>query len=425
MSNLKFLCTILLSLFCLNYLLAEPQPGDVFREYTYVKNDRLMLIYADSSSYREQCKEQQPPEEIIVKNIDLDKAIKVEVIAEHWGGHCGSSKRSVRVNNNNPIPLPLIQNVTEGHLPECYYTTQLRQAVEIPLNQWKEGDNTLSFSVSEQTCYSFDWGWFWVYGVVVRVYYDESKPHAEGKITNLVSNSSIGDFPEIAVHVPNDIDSVERVEFIGFYEDFDWEGNGVFRQWHYQYDLTDLQYDFGSEIKKSLKYNIGTDLNQPFSVIWDTYHLPDQEKPMEIAARIVLKNGITSITPAIKGLTLNRQRKVKMYKTENVPEEFSVRIGKKKSCHITLPDGLANARMAWITVSTWSAATNDNSVHEIGINGHRLADNFGEFHHFRYNRIPVPIEYLKQGENEIYIYSEFEGHGLEINWPGPVIMVEY
>ena len=422
---MKILCFILLSLLCTTALLAEPQPGDIFREYTFVKDGRLMLIYADSASYREQCKEQQPPEKIVIKNVDLDKAVKVEVIAEHWGGHCGSTQRSVRVNNNGLIPLPLIQNVAKGHRPECYYTNQLYQAVEIQLNQLKEGDNTLSFSVSEQTCYSFDWGWFWVYGVVLRIYYDESKPHAEGAIDNLDSNSQIGDFPEVAVRITTDIDSVDRVQFIGFYEDFDWEGNGVFRQWHYQYNLTELSYDFGSDIKKSLKYNIGTDLNPPFSVIWDTYHLPDQEKPMKIAARIVLKNGITTITPAVNNLTLNRQRKVKMYKSEDVPEEFSARIGKKKSCRIFVPDNLENARHAWITVSTWSAATDDNSVHEMGINDHKLADSFGEFHHFSYNRIPVPLEYLKPGDNEIYIYSEFEGHGLEINWPGPVLMVEF
>jgi len=418
---MRFSCVVLLCLCWTNALLAEQQPGDIFREYTFVKKGWPVLIYADSSSDREQCKERQPPEEIVIKNIDLDKAVRAEVVAEHWGGHCGSTQRSVRVNKNDLIPLPLIQNVPEGHRPECYYTTQMHQAVEIPLSQLKEGDNTLSFYVSKQTCYNFDWGWFWVYGVTLRVYYDESKPHASGEIVDPVSNSSVGDFPKVVAHVTSDIDSVERVEFIGLYENFDWEGNGIFRQWHYQYDLTAP----GRGIKKPLKYNIGTDLNPPHSVIWDTYHLPDQKKPMKIAARIVLKNGITTITPAVHGLTFNRRRKVKMYKSEDVPENFGVRIGKKKSCHISLTDSLAKARFAWITVSTWSAATDDNAVHEIGINGHKLADSFGKFHHFSYNRIPVPLEFLKPGDNEIYIYSEFKGHGLEINWPGPVLMVEF
>ncbi len=426
MNFTKFSIFALLGLLSVSSLFAQPKPGDIFREYTYTNDELLMLIYADSSSYREQCKEQQPPEEITIKNIDLDKAIKVEVMAEHWGGHCGSTKRSVRINNNELIPLPIIQNLGKDARSECYYSTQLQQAVLIPLNHLKEGDNTLSFSVSEQTCFNFDWGWFWVYGVVVRVYYDDTKIHVVGEISNIDSNSSIGEYPEVAAKIKADYtDSVDRVEFIGLYEDFDWEGNGVFRQWHYQYDLTDLKYDFGSEIKKSLKYNIGTDLNPPFSVIWNTSNLPDQKEPMKIAARIVLKNGITTITPAVSNIVLDRQRIVKMYKSDDVPEDFSVRIGKTKSCHINLSDDLKNARSAWITVSTWSAATNDGSVHEIRVNGHRIADNFGEFHHFSFNRIPVPVEFLKSGNNEISIYSEFEGHGLEINWPGPVLMVEY
>jgi hypothetical protein len=59
------------------------------------------------------------------------------------------------------------------------------------------------------------------------------------------------------------------------------------------------------------------------------------------------------------------------------------------------------------------------------INGKRISDNFGRFQDYSYDFLSVPLEYIREGRNEISIYSVFEGHSLEINWPGPVLLIEF
>jgi hypothetical protein len=114
-----------------------------------------------------------------------------------------------------------------------------------------------------------------------------------------------------------------------------------------------------------------------------------------------------------------------MFISRDVPEYFSVRQGHEKHCSITLPDDLSGVKSARLVVSTWSATTDDESVHELRLNGVRLANRFGKLYNYSFDRLEVPLTQLRPGKNEISIYSTFEGHGLEINWPGPVLLLEY
>lgn len=59
------------------------------------------------------------------------------------------------------------------------------------------------------------------------------------------------------------------------------------------------------------------------------------------------------------------------------------------------------------------------------LNESQVSDNSKEFHNYDINYLNVPLNLLKNGENTISIYSEYSGHALEINWPGPVIMLIY
>jgi hypothetical protein len=76
-------------------------------------------------------------------------------------------------------------------------------------------------------------------------------------------------------------------------------------------------------------------------------------------------------------------------------------------------------------VSTWSGDVEDTSVHELRLNGQRLASRFGEFHNYDHDAIEVPLRRLKVGRNELTLFSTFMGHMFEINWPGPVLLIEY
>ena len=94
-------------------------------------------------------------------------------------------------------------------------------------------------------------------------------------------------------------------------------------------------------------------------------------------------------------------------------------------CTIDISDDIENAKSACLLLSTWSGKCDDGSIHEIMINGKRISDNFGKLHDFSFDHLSIPLEWIKKGMNEISIYSLFEGHSLEINWPGPVLLIEF
>ena len=61
----------------------------------------------------------------------------------------------------------------------------------------------------------------------------------------------------------------------------------------------------------------------------------------------------------------------------------------------------------------------------MGINGKMLAESPGKLHDWAFLKIPVPLQYLKTGDNKFFIYSETDGHAFEVNFPGPSILIRY
>ena len=91
----------------------------------------------------------------------------------------------------------------------------------------------------------------------------------------------------------------------------------------------------------------------------------------------------------------------------------------------TILSGIATGKGTGDIVRDLGEVIVDNSVHELLLNGERLANRFGVMHNYSVNALEVPLRRLKRGDNEVTIYSEFDGHALEVNWPGPVLLVEF
>lgn len=64
-------------------------------------------------------------------------------------------------------------------------------------------------------------------------------------------------------------------------------------------------------------------------------------------------------------------------------------------------------------------------MHVVGINGKVLAESPGKLHEWVLLKIPVPVEYLKYGENTFFIYSETNEHVFEVNYPGPSMLIRF
>jgi hypothetical protein len=396
---------------------AQPKPGDVFREFTYnygkTKSTHFSELDPDCPRKADPTFEMRKMKHKVPKGImlDLEQAVRAELTVEYWGGHIGTSNQRFAVNSNEWIDLPQPSG-TPGN-PVCYHRTVLgNNAVPIPLNQLRHGTNIVQFLAGPQIKHGFKWGFYWIYDFTIRVYYEPTKPHATGQIAIPAAGATLGDLPTITAKTTAAADGL-RVDFIGLYEDFDWAGNGRFHQW---------QYYTEHGVKKQ---HLGTATNAPYQVIWKNEWVPDQDK-IALAAIITDAQGISYFTPPVENIQLHRtNRSVKMYRAHDVPEKMGVRAGNKAGCKIALADDLARARSARLVLSTWSASTDDESVHELCLNGQRLGNRFGAFHNYSHDQLAVPLPLLKQGDNAITIFSEFKGHGFEINWPGPVLMIEY
>ncbi len=405
MSPSSFLRGLLLSYCAVAALLAEPKPGDIFREYTF--GGRFSEVDPATKRANTQARRLTAMADRVLDVTDLARATRAEVVVEYWGGHIGTSGQAFRINGNDWIDIPQPAG-TPSH-PQCYYRTLLRATTPIPLSQLKSGANRFQFKAGPQICHGFDWGFYWVYAFTVRVYYDASVHHPAGNIVSHGENGRIAESPRFVVAAESSYTPIARVDVIANYEDFNWEGDGVFRQWHYTME------------RGQLKHHVGSAFRAPYAVTWDTQWVPDQKEPVEVAARITDNTGLTYLTPARK-LTFQRNgRSVRMFRTQDLAEAFGVRAGRRAALRIPVEGPLANARNARLLLPTWSAA----HCEEIGINGQKLADRVGLIHNYSFDSIPVPMRWVKTGDNVVHLFSNDQGHATGINWPGPVLLVEY
>ncbi|MBD3391433.1 MAG: hypothetical protein GF418_05240 [Chitinivibrionales bacterium] len=409
MSRIRFVWTIVLA--AAASVLAEPKSGDVFREYHMFgmksDGDREWILYV---SYHGTGKGSTGDR--FVEGVDLNAATKAEFVAIHWGGHIGSDKRRIIFNDNPAVELPLIQNTPTQ--PQCYFSQQCHAACEIPLSHLKPGTNAFRLAVDNQICYSFNWGWFWTYQAILRVYYDPSEvSHPSGKMAVPSSGSVITDGAEVSCDARSPDSEVDRVEFVGWYKDFSWEGSGQFTQWHWGHWRTD----------ENMKFHIGTATGGDRSVSWDNRWVPDQDG-IQIAARVRDRNGYIYMTDPVESIRLTHGDKiVKMYPAKDVPENFATQTG-SKSCTINVPDDQKGVLDAKLVVTTFSGGSADRE----GYLNNSLINKggWGEWHQVGLCQYPVETDAINKGDNTFEIRANYAGHhAFEVNWPGPVLFVEY
>jgi hypothetical protein len=345
--------------------------------------------------------------------LDLTNAVSAELSVEYWGGHIGTGGQRFQVNSNGWLDLP--QPIGTPAAPQRFYRTLLgNNAVAIPLAHLRQGTNQVQFAAGSQIAYSFGFGFYWIYDFTVRVFYDETRPHPMGEIISPRPGTTFGDSLELeaVAHSPNG--PVVRVEFIGEYDDFDWDGDGIWREWQF------------TTYHGVLQHHLGTATNAPWRVTFDARWLPDQSQPVRVRARITDTAGLVWLTPPVENIVQRREgRSVRMFKSDHVPENFCSRDGQvSPTCTLVVEADLSKAKAARLVLSTWSANVDDENIHELRLNGQRLASRFGQFHNYSFNAIEVPLSLLEAGTNEISLFSTFKGHAIEVNWPGPALLLQ-
>jgi len=415
LSIVRFFFIFLLIMLAASAIASAPGPGDVFREYgwkgSWVNAGNWQRV-TDPHARHSGAKEFLPNPVNTVAIDDLEGAVRAEVYLEQWGGHAGTSNKRLRLNGRDWIAVPEPEGIPAAAglrslSPECFQYFAY-PSVPVPLEQLREGENTFEFSCDGQVCFDFGWGQWGVYGVTFRIFYASSKPHAAGRIVSPAPGASFGDSLRIVLESP--AAAVAQVDFIGLYEDFDYEGNGLFRQWHFNYRYGEIQR------------HLGTATEAPYAMTWRTDWVPDQEEPVQLMARLRDTDGVYSMTEIVGDLSLVRSgRSVKLYKPYDVPPHWQTRTGNRQSCKVFVPHDLRRAGAAQMILTTWSGGHAD----AIGVNDSTIVRRVGKAHDYSYDEIEVPLELLRGGINTFFTYSRTEHHGIEVLWPGIVLKVQY
>jgi hypothetical protein len=387
---------------------AQPEPGDVFKEYTWsCAVEGNPGCNCGGGTFRVGYKNgaQNPTNPVqFAKEVDIANATKAEVILEVSRCHIGTRDLQISVNGGGWIDVPLPFDTYESY--SGYYFP----VVPVPIGQIKEGTNTVSLKVASSG--GSPWPQLLYSGAHLRVYYNpDSKAHIGGTITSPSSGDVIG-APAQIVCKP-DAGSVERVEFLGHYRGVNWESDGVYTQWHHVY------------YHGTLSRHIGTDSTADaatFSVGWDTEWIANQPNGIKLAARIVGSDGTICMTPAVTVGICRAGYDVEVCEITECPTGWVTR-GGTKSSKFTVGGDVSKIIGAQVTTVTWGDYNPEGKI-----NGVSIGKLGGGGYTWDFDVVDVDESTaksaLKAGENTMTVAGGGH-HGAEIMYPGPMPVVKF
>jgi hypothetical protein len=404
---------------CLS-VFAQPKPNDIFREYSWTvptptkQGQEPYLRVNGDGYYEDQTRKGQSlfPEGyindgwlVLPQNVDLKDAVKAEIVVEKMLCHDGSTGLSVKFNDGSFHTFPEAAGIPQ---PQAEYLHHFYPMVEIPLAELKSGENNNKFRFTIDKTQRWGMPQNMVYGMVVRVYYKTSKSHTEGAISSIKSGDVLGEKVNLTIQAKG---SVAKVEYIGNYEDLNLEGDGLYEQWHYKY------------FKGELKGNIGNSTDGKLT--WNTEWLPDQAKPMQIAALIIDENGVIFMTQAVENLGLKRSYKVELCKPYDIPRRWATREREFQTA-FDIKGNVNNAEKFRIVATTWSPGY----LNGVYLNNWLLLDR--ESCKYCFHIINKVIEHPEWLQNMNAIRTGHTPlvkgkmtHGTEIQYPGFMVLVKY
>jgi hypothetical protein len=399
-------CLLLLAALSPQSAHAEPESGDVFREYR-------MATGMFRVGERWQWGGSNSGKQVVLRQwhgtddpyvVDLDKAVRAEVQVSYDQCHHSTTGLRIGFNGHAYHRLPVPETIPE---PKARYMFWPFPTVEVPLDELREGQNTFRMRVDPDSRRDGKgWQQNLVYVVILRIYYSEDKPHPSGRVRVPEAGGALGPAAELEAEASSPNGPVRQVDFLGHYEGFDWDGDGVYREWHYAWHAGNQD-----EVVEMCDH-LGSAKEAPWRVVWDTTWVPDQTQPMKVRARITDEAGMTYVTEPVEGLRLVRPgRSVEMCKPYNVQPDWVTR-EEPKSENFDIRGNLEQAVAARAICRNWGH--NDGAGY--ALNGHELE----RFHPFT----ELPVKCLKSGQNTLTPHRGGH-HGLEICWPGVVVFVRY
>jgi len=306
---LKRKILFVICLLCMRCIVfARPMPGDVFREYSWT-TQKFHILSLDEKPFE------------IPGRIDLLNAIRAEIVMEIANQHLGFEGMALRLNENEWHPIRFPELSPKEPSPSLWFH-HWYPTISVSLAELKSGSGNIFEMHIPRQCFDGSMPlngpeplkpYCPVYGVTLRVYYNPAqKPHPAGRILNPVTESAIGISVKLKISAESDNEQIHRIDFIGRYEGINYEGDGVYDQWH------------GHLFHGQLSHHLGTIFHPDSILIWNTEWVPDQRRPIDIAARITGSTGLIYMTEAVGGLKLIRSGlSVELCKPIDVPRWFT------------------------------------------------------------------------------------------------------
>jgi hypothetical protein len=394
----------------------EWEAGSVFREHIYFADavdngttPRKHFSELDPGTKRPEhaarLAETRAPRPMMLSKAGVERA---ELLPEYWSGHSGTTAW-LQLNKRPWVPLP--RPVGTPRPPEHYYHTVLgSRAVPLRVNDLLEGENVFRFAAGPQIYGNFDWGFYWIYSFTVRLYHARAAEHPSASLAHVRAGDTLPENPEIVVQVKPGAAPIKRVDVFAWYEDFNYSGSGFHREWH-------AQMVYGRP-----EHHVGSATSAPWTVRWDTEWTPDQSQPLRLVARVIDEAGWHTVTPIVENLRfVRRGRRVTMTKATDMPEGFGVRAGREMACTLDVAELPSRPTRAFIKLLSWSGS----HVERIRLNDTQLSAKIAREHDFSVDMIEVPPGAVKVGRNEFAMFSATSHHAAEVDWPGPVLLLEF
>ncbi|MGC9341186.1 MAG: hypothetical protein ACP5E3_00645, partial [Bacteroidales bacterium] len=399
-------------------LLAQPKPGDWFREYTWTlpqleKNEKFLRVGGrfDYRLQTPQFEESQYKEGWIILpgNLDLKNALRAEVMVEKNLCHDYTTGLAISFNENEHIRFPEAGGIPA---PQESYMHHTFPNVEIPLDHLKEGQENY-FSLEVDSFQHWNWPQNLVYGLKLRVYYEVNQKDLPRVIYKGQNEQS----QTLSFSVEyKDPDKIEKVDYLGYYEGPDMNGDGIFKEWHYGW------------FRGEMRYHIGSTSELPLDCTWKTEWIPDQKEDIKVAARVTFtENDLVYFTEAIEGVKLERVDAVHFCMPYNIPQQWITR-NQEYSSLFYFDGETENIEEIKIVWRSWSPGY---------MNGLYLNDLLffvregGKYVYYDHEIViddPGIISILNKGINSIKTgktprYNWEMVHGMDVFYPGPMILI--
>jgi hypothetical protein len=236
MKNLLFITFIF---FAISTVHAQPKPGDAFREYVWipsmVKSEGGKFLRVGGKldykiNFGHFPEHRQNDGYIPLEQyVELKDAIKAEMQIEKVGSHEDTKNLRVSLNDYPSIVFPASEGVPK---PEADYMHHNYPIAQIPIEQLREGlENSFRFDVD--TAQRWNWPQNIIYGVVLRVYYNPETAQFKPEIKGLENGGTVKESQVLALANPDE--NIRKVEYVAYYDGLNYEGDGVYNQWHYHY----------------------------------------------------------------------------------------------------------------------------------------------------------------------------------------------